>query len=116
LQDLGYRFDQQTPGFGFLAELAAAQRGELIELGPAVIVREPPLGLDPFAGLEAVQRWVQRPFADLEDVAGELLDPAGDGIAMRRPPAQRLEDQEIEGSLNEINRLWQSGLPSKDEV
>ena len=45
-----------------------------------------PLALHPPALLEAVQRGVERALADGQDVIGELLDSAGDGVPVGGPP------------------------------
>src|SRR5688572_32533961 len=55
-----------------------------------------PAGADPAALLEPVQRGIERALADRQRVAGGLLDPAGHRVAMRRPPAERLQDQQVE--------------------
>src|SRR6185312_1427617 len=82
-----------------LAELPPAGGSQLVVLGLAIVLGKPPVGADPAARLEAVERHVQRPILDLDRAVARLLDPAGDGIAMPRPPAQGLEDEGVEGAL-----------------
>src|SRR5688500_10261784 len=53
-----------------------------------------------------MERGVERSFPDAEHFPGELFDPARDGVSVRRPPGQRLEDEEIEGSLEAISWPW----------
>jgi hypothetical protein len=38
----------------------------------------------------------------LQHLIGSLLNDAGDGVPMRRPEGERLQDQQIEGSLQEF--------------
>ena len=48
-----------------------------------------------------------------EDFAGQLLNPAGDGIAVRRPPGERFEDEQVERALEQLerSRSWHGGSP-----
>src|SRR5439155_985186 len=68
------------------------------------IVRQAPLALHPAALLEAVEGGVERALADLEDLAGELLDPAGGGVAVGGAPGEGLEDEQVERPLEEVER------------
>jgi hypothetical protein len=60
--------------------------------------------------LEAMQRGVQRALLDAQDVLGELPDAARDGPAVQRLQGQRLQDQEVERSLHQIDG-FQRALP-----
>ena len=51
-----------------------------------------------------MQRRVERSLTDVEHVIGELLDPPRDGIAVRGPPGERLEHQQVEGALEQVER------------
>jgi hypothetical protein len=51
-----------------------------------------------------VQGGVERTFAHLQDVVGELLDPAGDGVSVGGSPGQGLEDEQVERALEEVER------------
>src|SRR6185503_16854850 len=75
---------------------------QLVELCLAIVLRPSPLALDPSLFLETMQGRVQRPFAHLEDVISELLDPSRDGISMRGSPGKRLEHQQVECALQEV--------------
>src|SRR5688500_17514399 len=63
---------------------------EGIELRLALVLREPPLGLDRALVFEPVERGVKRAFLDAECVIRGVLDPPGDGVAVHRPPGKRL--------------------------
>ena len=47
---------------------------------------------------------IQRALADGERVVGRLLDPAGDSVAVRRPPAERFQDQQVECAAENVGR------------
>jgi pimeloyl-ACP methyl ester carboxylesterase len=76
--------------------------------GPTLrLIRVPTLVLrgdedDPPRHLELVQRGVQRTVADLQDLAGDLLQALADGPAVERLEGENLQDQEVEGALHEI--------------
>ena len=51
--------------------------------------------------LQPAQRGIERPFLDDELVSGAFPEPAGDGVPMGGAPAQGLEDEHVEGALEE---------------
>jgi len=65
LQDLRNGRGEPLPFAQFLFQLVASGAGKRIEPGPAIIVRSAPLGADPAALLQAMQRRVERPLANL---------------------------------------------------
>src|SRR5688500_14899056 len=91
------------------AELGAAASGEAVVLGAPVVLREPPLGLDPAALLQAVEGGVEGALLDAEGVVGRLADPARDGVAVARAPAEGLEDEDVERALEELERVGSDG-------
>lgn len=58
---------------------------------------------EPLAALEAVERRIQGPGIDLEDVARVGLDHLRETEAVLRSAAQGLEDDEVEGALEELD-------------
>src|SRR5688572_3010786 len=92
------------PGGELGAELGASPRGQLIELGLAVVLRDAPLALDPARALEAVERRVERAFLDEKDIVAAFTDLSGDGVSVQWSPAEGLEDEEVECSLQEVER------------
>ena len=77
---------------------------EAIELRLAVVLRQSIFRPDPSAPDQAVQRGVQRPLLDLQDVVGVSLDGMGDGMPMRRPEEQGPQDQHVQRALQGIRR------------
>ena len=87
---------------GFFFKLRAASGGERVELRLAAGFAFGPLGLDPPLLLETVQGGVEGALLHLEDFAGKLLNPLGDGPSVQGIEQEGFEDKEVEGSLNEI--------------
>ena len=84
--------------------------GKTIEARAPVVLGRAPLGGDPALPLEALQRGIERALLDLQDVVGELADPLRDRPAVQRLERDRLQDQQIDGALNEIGGLPHDGL------
>jgi len=59
--------------------------------------------------LEAMQGGVQRPGIHLERVGGVRRDHLGDAVTVAWTPAQRLEDDHVERTLEQLDAR-QSGL------
>ena len=95
--------DEAVPGRAAGLQPFAAGSGEAVVLRLAVVVRDSPLGLDEAAPFEAVERGVERAFADEERGVGGLLDPFDDGVAVSGSPAQGFEDEEIERAAHEAD-------------
>jgi len=75
-----------------------------------VVLRLLPLGLDPALLLELEEGRVERPFAHLKDVARERPQAQADGPAVHRLERQDLQEQEVEGALDEVARLAHIGF------
>ena len=90
------------PSRELVAQMLTSCGGEPIELGFAIGVGESPLLLEVAFALEAVERRIQGTFLDAQRVAGGLSDPAADGVAVHRSPADGFEDQEVEGAREQI--------------
>jgi hypothetical protein len=67
-----------------------------------------------------MQRGIECALGDLEPLPGDLLDPAKDGEPVHGSPAQRFEDEQIEGTAKQVeigvshvgNREW--GIGNRD--
>src|SRR5256885_2346535 len=68
--------------------------------------------LDPSFPRHAVEGGVERSLLDAQHVVGGGFDPAGDAVAVHRAPGQRLEDEELDGSLEEAGIFSEHGLAS----
>ena len=66
VQDQRHSRGQRLPRVRLSLQLASPASGELVVLRAPVVVGCPPLGADPPASLQPVERRVQRPLGDLE--------------------------------------------------
>src|SRR4051812_42792476 len=94
-----YRRGQPVPVRALALQLAPARAGQVVELGVASRLARLPLGLEPAAGFEPVQRGIERPLLDLQDVLRHLLEPLRDGVAVKRTERNDLQDEQVECSL-----------------
>ena len=78
---------------------------ERVELCVAAGLRGLPFRLQPAAILQAVERRVERPLLELEELAGDLPHPLGDGVAMNRPQRHHLQDEHVERSPQKLGFL-----------
>src|SRR5262249_17861520 len=96
---------EAIPVGGLFFKLLAAEPRQRIELGSAVILARLPLSLYPPLLLKLLQGWVKRSVADLQQVAGDLFQALPDRPAVERLKRQDLQDQEVQGSLDQICRF-----------
>src|SRR5262249_1008652 len=73
--------------------------------GAAIVFTGTPMGCDPALLLEPVQRGIERPIADLQNVARHLLQALANRPTMQRLERENLQNQEIQCSLNRIRPL-----------
>ena len=96
---------EAVPVGGFLFELLAAKTRERIELGAAIVFAGLPLGGDPALLFEFVKGGIERAVADLENVAGDLLEALADGPAVERFEGEDFEEEKIECALEKVGRF-----------
>src|SRR5262245_28756968 len=84
----------------------AAGGREFVIAGAAVVLRYAPLRLDPLFFLETVESGIERPFFNFEQFLGHLHDALADAIAVHRPQAERLENQQVKRALEQIRLLF----------
>src|ERR1041385_7991295 len=102
-----------VPSLLFGGQMFPAGRCQAVIFRTLIVLRLPPLGLDPTLALEAMQRRIQRAGLNLEDVARPRPDGLGDAVAVLRSPAQRLQDQHVQSPLDMLrSEEHTSELPS----
>src|SRR6185312_1598389 len=84
-----------------LAEAAASRRCELVIARAAVVLGGAPLGAEPTAAFHPLEGLVESVVVDAEGAVGPVLEPSGDGVAVHGAPAQGLEDEQVEGALEQ---------------
>src|ERR1700761_7382455 len=79
---------------------------ELIELRVTACLRRLPVGDEQFFVFEAMESGVKRSLLDLQGIARHLLNPLRDGIAVNGAKRNYPHDEEIEGTLREIEFVF----------
>ena len=87
-------------------QLRLAGRGQLVVLRALVGLADAPLGLQPAALLESVQRRIERAGLDLEQIVGLGADRLADAMAVLRPPLERSENQHVERALEQFEAAF----------
>src|SRR5215471_14159940 len=101
-QHAGDRRGQAIPVRALLVELRATETRERIEARVAAGVGRRPRRAKPAALLETMQRRVERSLLYLHDVAGHLLQPPRDGVAVDRTERDDFQDQHVERALQDV--------------
>jgi hypothetical protein len=91
--------DQLFPSACLYSQLFSACRRQPIVPGFAIVLGCTPEGSNPFAVFKAMQCRVKRPMLYLKDIVRSVLDGIRDGVAVRRPQHQGLQDEQIKSSL-----------------
>ena len=105
------RIGELLPTLHLGLQLFPALGSKRIELRVAACLRGFPLRFQPAAIFEAVEGGVKRALLELKKVAGDLLNPLRNGVAMNRPQRHDLEDQHVEGSLEELGFFFAHKAP-----
>ena len=93
---------QPVPALELALELLPALARQGIELRAPAKVGFFPVGGDPSLVLEAMESRVERTLLNREHLAGQFLNAFRDRPAVQRIARDGLEDEEVEGSLQEI--------------
>jgi hypothetical protein len=84
---------QALPCGFFVSQPLLSGLGQAIKTRAPIVFGRAPICRDPALPLQALQRRVQRPLLDLEDVVRELTDPLRDRPAVERLERDGLEDE-----------------------
>src|SRR5512138_207933 len=103
LEDAEDRRRVLAPRRGLGAKLLAAAGREAVELRLPIVLAHAPLGFDGPGALEAVERLVEGGILDLEHAARALLDPPRDPIPVHGSPRERLEYEDVERPVQEVD-------------
>src|SRR5437764_1490197 len=79
----------------------APRLGQAVVLGAAVVLRASPARREPAVALEPVESGEERARGDLKRALGYLLHAACHAEAVQLLERQRLEDEEVEGPLQQ---------------
>ncbi len=98
------------PVLGFGLEGFAAGFGEVVEAGAAIVFGGAPFGFDGAFLFEFEEDGVERALVDGEEIAADLLDAAGEAVAVERAEnVESLEDHEGESALEDVGFLVGGG-------
>src|SRR5262249_47380188 len=92
---------ERVPLAGLNLELLPALRGQAIELGAPVVLGGAFIERDPATFDQPVKCRIEGALLHQEHVLRATLDRCRKGRAVRRPPSQRAENQEVECPLQE---------------
>src|SRR5206468_9507223 len=92
-----------------------ADHRQLGHTAPPIQLRDAPFGSDPAFAHQAKERWIERPFLDLNLLSTRVAEPTADGVAMPRPPAQSFEDEGVERAA-ECVPVWRHEIPRRLSV
>ena len=104
LDDLEHGRSVPLPDRDFASDLLTARCRERVVLCFAVVLGQTPFGIYPAAGLEPMERLIERGVVDRQHPVGALAYPPRDGIAMSRAALERAEYQEVGCTLEEAQR------------
>src|SRR5580658_7306144 len=97
--------DHLAPALVVRGELVFAEPADGVELGALIAVALLPLGLDPALAFKAMESGIKRAGLDLEDLIGGRADGLADAVAVLLAPLEGLEDEHVEGSLEELDAV-----------
>src|SRR5689334_5135427 len=83
-------------------QLFATGGGEGVDTYSLAVLGDSPLGRDPLSLRQSVERRLERARLDAQQVVRVGADHLREAIAVARPPAQGLEDDEVERTLEQL--------------
>src|SRR5216683_3932160 len=94
--------DELIPPAGLFGQLPAPGGSQPVIAGLAIVFRRAPERRDPGAILQAMQSRVERAVLDLQNLIRAMLDHVSDGVSVRRAKSQRLQEQQVERTLDQV--------------
>jgi hypothetical protein len=98
----GHGGDESLPAVGFGSQMFSASGGEAVEFRPAIVFGGAPNACEEFALFQAMEGGVEGALFDFEGGSGDLFDAQEDSVAVVGSEGEGFEDQEIEGSGEEV--------------
>ena len=105
IHDSADHADELRPAIALARQLRLARRGQLVVLRLVIGFADAPLGLQPAALFEAMQRRIERAGFDLEQIVRLRADRLADAVAVLRAPLQGPQDQHVERALKQLEPL-----------
>src|SRR6185295_72922 len=105
VEDLVDGEDQAIEFVPFGRELLAAGGGERVEARASVVFRYAPLRFHPAVEQQALQRWIQGAFPDLQYVVRHGAEMLGDAVAVHRTSHQALQNEQVERAWKKVRSL-----------
>src|SRR5262249_40429307 len=96
---------QLLPPGEFVCQLLFSPGSQPVILRALIVVRSLPLRSDPLLLFQAVERGIKRSGVHLEDFAGARANRDADAVTVPRAPLQGLQNQEIQGSLQQLDAI-----------
>src|SRR6185312_11165938 len=97
-----HRAADQVPPGSLRDELLATSRGERVDPDALAALRGVPRRGNPLLAGKSMECGIERARFDAKDVAGAGLDHLHEAVPVPGPPAERLEDDQVERSLEEL--------------
>src|SRR5690242_4353937 len=107
------------PARAFGRQLFLALGREPVNPDALLIVRNLPIRGDPFLPLQPMKRGVERAGVHLKDVSRVSANRLADAIAVLRAPAKRLQDEQVERALEQLDAVlvaWSHGFPQDEDT
>src|SRR5215204_3216788 len=100
LEQARHHRDRARPYVGFNQQLLLAGARDRVEARAAIVLAHAPLARDPPLLLEPEQRRIDRSLVQRQRAFGNLLDAAGDAVAVQRShPVESLEDHQVQRAV-----------------
>src|SRR6187399_1145418 len=100
-ENAGHGLRVAHPRRRLLLEVRLPPGSHLVVARAAAVLRDPPLGRNELAPLEAVEPLVERAIVHVERAARALLEPAGNLEPVHGLPRERAQDQQVERALHQ---------------